>query len=209
MIAAIAADVPDSKHFDIAPGTVDPRKAMLELDALVPKDWTVVVGAGHYFGIAATHLRGRTPDRLHILVDFGSIGNGLPAAIGVAAARSDGRVLLIEGDGSLMMHVGELETIRRHGIRLLIAIINDGGYGAEFHKFRANGIDPRTAMHGRGDLAGVATGFGLRGATVSATGQMRGLYQEHLSANGTTLWDVHADDTVVSRPYRRIHYGEA
>jgi thiamine pyrophosphate-dependent acetolactate synthase large subunit-like protein len=209
MIEAIAADVPDSKHFDIDPGTVDPRKALLELDALVPKDWTVVVGAGHYFGIVATHLRGRSPDRLHIVVDFGAIGNGLPAAIGVAAARGDGKVLLIEGDGSQLMHIGELETIRRQGIRMLIAIINDGSYGAELHKFRAGGLDPRTVIHGRGDLSGVAAGFGLRGATVSAPGQMRGLYQEHLSANGTTLWDVHVDDTVVSRPYRRIHYGEA
>ena len=64
-------------------------------------------------------------------------------------------MLLIEGDGSLMMHIQELETIRRQGIRMLIAIMNDGGYGAEFHKFRANGIDPPEAMHGRGDIAGV------------------------------------------------------
>ena len=40
---------------------VDPRKAMLELDAIVPKDWDVVIGGGHYLGIAMTHLRGRAP----------------------------------------------------------------------------------------------------------------------------------------------------
>jgi acetolactate synthase I/II/III large subunit len=39
--------------------------------------------------------------------------------------------------------------------------INDGGYGAETHKFRANGVDPMHATHGRGDLAQVARGFGL------------------------------------------------
>ena len=38
------------------------------------------------------------------------------------------------------MHIQELETIRRQGISLLIAIINDGGYGAETHKFRAHGV---------------------------------------------------------------------
>ena len=65
----------------------------------------------------------------------------LPAAIGIAAAQRRRQGLLVEGDGSLMMHVQELETIRRHGIRMLIAIMNDGGYGAEFHKFRANGVD--------------------------------------------------------------------
>lgn len=206
---AIAGDSPDRKEYEIAPGTVDPRKALLELDAIVPKDWDVVIGAGHYFGIAVTHLRGRPPERYHIVSDFGAIGSGLPAAIGVAAARKDGKVLLIEGDGSLLMHIQELETIRREGHRLLIAIINDGGYGAEIHKFRAGGLDPKTVIHGRGDLAGVAGGFGLRSASVNHLGRMGGMFKEHLSANAATLWDVHTDDKVVSRPYRRIHYGEA
>jgi thiamine pyrophosphate-dependent acetolactate synthase large subunit-like protein len=207
--SAIAADVPDRKEFGIAPGTVDPRRAMEELDAIVPKDWDLVIGGGHYFGIAMTHLKGRPAERYHVVSDFGAIGNGLPAAIGVAAARGDGKVLLIEGDGSLLMHIQELETIRRQGVRLLMAIINDGGYGAEIHKFRAHGMSPETVIHGRGDLAGVANGFGVRGTAVTSLGRMPGLFAEHQAANSAGLWDVHTDDTVVSRPYRRIHYGEA
>jgi Thiamine pyrophosphate enzyme, C-terminal TPP binding domain len=57
----------------------------------------------------------------------------------------------------------ELETVQRHGIKLLICIINDGGYGAEMHKFRAYGVDPMHATHDRGDIAQVARGFGLNG----------------------------------------------
>ena len=145
----------------------------LELDQAIPKDWDIVVGGGHYFSIAMTHMKGRPADKYHVVNEFGAIGSGLPAAIGIAAARGDGKVMLIEGDGSLLMHIQELETIRRQGIRMLISMMNDGGYGAEFHKFRANGIDPAEAMHGRGDLAGVATGFGLRGAAVTADGPLR------------------------------------
>ncbi|MDO9708838.1 thiamine pyrophosphate-binding protein [Paracraurococcus lichenis] len=209
LAAQIAEDRPDRKEFAIAPGTVDPRQAMLELDAIVPKDWDVVIGGGHYLGIAMTHLRGRAPERINVVCDFGAIGNGLPAAIGVAAARRDGKVLLIEGDGSLLMHVQELETIRREGHRLLMAIINDGGYGAEIHKFRAGGLDPSLVIHGRGDLAGAATGFGVRGGTVTGLGAMAGMFAQHQASNGASLWDIHTDDTVVSRPYRRVHYGEA
>ena len=112
--------------------------------------------------------------------DFGAIGSALPAAIGIAAARGDGKVLLVEGDGSLMMHVQELETIRRQGIKMLMAIMNDGGYGAEVHKFRANGITTKEAVHGRGDLAAAATGFGLRGASVTQPGAMKPLFSEPL-----------------------------
>jgi thiamine pyrophosphate-dependent acetolactate synthase large subunit-like protein len=90
-----------------------------------------------------------------------------------------------------------------------MAIINDGGYGAEIHKFRASGMDAGTVIHGRGDLAAVATGFGVRGSTVNRLGRFEGLFREHQAANGASLWDVHTDDKIVSRPYRRVHFGEA
>lgn len=87
--------------------------------------------------------------------------------------------------------------------------MNDGGYGAESHKFRATGGDPNHAIHGRGDLAAVARGFGLNGATVSSLGRFESLLCEHQRSNGATLWDVHIDDLIPSRQYRRVHYGEA
>ncbi len=205
----IAGDHPDRKEYPVQPGTVDPRRAMEELDRTIPKDWDIVIGGGHYLSIAMTHLKNRPADKYHVFVDFGAIGSALPAAIGVAQARGDGKVCLIEGDGSIMMHAQELDTIKRHGVRMLTAIINDGGYGAEFHKFRANNVDPSGAMHGRGDIAAVARGFGLRGASVNSLGKMEGLFQEHQGSNTATLWDVHTDDLIPSRAYRRIHFGEA
>jgi thiamine pyrophosphate-dependent acetolactate synthase large subunit-like protein len=209
MAKLIAGDSPDSKEFPVQPNTLDPRKAVLELDSAIPKDWEVVVGAGHYFSMVMTHMKGRPAERYHVVNDFGAIGSALPAAIGIAAAKGDGKVLLVEGDGSLMMHVQELETVRRQGIRMLMAIMNDGGYGAEVHKFRANGITAKEAIHGRGDLAAAATGFGLRGASVTQTGRMAPLFKEHQGANIGTVWDVHIDDLIPSRAYRRVHYGEA
>lgn len=209
MAKLIAGDSPDGKEFPVQPNTVDPRKTVVELDQVVPKDWEVVVGAGHYFSMVMTHMKGRPAERYHVVNDFGAIGSALPAAIGIAAARGDGKVLLVEGDGSLMMHVQELETIRRQGIKMLMAIMNDGGYGAEVHKFRANGITPKEAVHGRGDLAAAATGFGLRGASVTQPGRMAPLFKEHQGANIGTVWDVHIDDLIPSRAYRRVHYGEA
>lgn len=207
--ARIAADVPDGKEFAVTPGTLDPRRVVRELDAAIPKDWDIVVAGGHCFNFAITHLQGRAAGRYHIPIDFGAIGSGLSAAIGVAVARGHGRVLLIDGDGSLYQHIQELETVRRHDLSLLICILNDGGYGAESHKFRANGVNPAHAIHGRGDLAAVARGFGLSAATVTSLGQFERLFREHERTQGATLWDVHIDDRIPSRQYRRVHYGEA
>ncbi len=207
--AAIAADSPDAKEFPVQPNTVDPRKMVLELDRTIPKDWDIVVGGGHYFSMVMTHMKGRPAEKYHVVNDFGAIGSGLPAAIGIAAARGDGKVCLVEGDGSLLMHVQELETIQRHGIKMLINTVNDGGYGAEFHKFRARNIEAKQAIHGRADIAGVASGFGLGSATVTSMGAMESLFQTHSQANTATVWDVHTDDKIPSRAYRRVHYGEA
>ena len=131
---------------------------------------------------------------------------GIP--IGAALAHPDRPTVVMAGDGGLAVHLGELFTLAQERPRLTLLVFNDGGYGAEIHKFRANGMDPGLVVHGRGDLAGVATGFGLRGGTVNALGRMEGLFREHQSANGASLWDIHTDDAVVSRPYRRVHFGE-
>ena len=207
--ARIASNTPDSREFPVSPGTLDPRPVVRELDAAVPKDWDVVVAGGHCFSISMTHLQGRQAGKYHTPLDFGAIGSGLSAAIGVAVARGNDRVMLIEGDGSLYQHIQELETLRRHGLKLLICVLNDGGYGAETHKFRATGGNPMHATHGRGDIAAIARGFGLNAATVTEMGQFDSLFREHRRASGATLWDVHTDDLIPSRSFRRNHYGEA
>jgi acetolactate synthase I/II/III large subunit len=207
--AQIAADTPDAKEFKVTPGTLDPRPVVRELDAVIPKDWDIVVAGGHCFGFGMTQLKGRAAGKYHTPLDFGAIGSGLSAAIGVSAARGNDKVLLIDGDGSLYQHIQELETVRRHGLKLLICVLNDGGYGAETHKFRAHGGDPRHATHGRGDLAATARGFGLNGARVTEMGRFEGLFREHQQSPGATLWDVHTDDLIPTRQFRRVHYGEA
>ena len=103
----------------------------------------------------------------------------------------------------------ELETVKRHGIKLLICIINDDGYGAETHKFRAYGVNPIHATHGRGDIAQVARGFGLTAPRVTSLGQFERLFREHQARDGATLWDAHVDELIPSRNFRRVHYGEA
>jgi len=85
------------------------------------------------------------------------------------------------------MHIQEFEAIRRHGIKLLMIIANDGAYGAEIHKLRADGIDDSGAIFGRPDFKTIAEGFGLRGATVTDVSQFKGLMEEY--EKGTTSID--------------------
>jgi thiamine pyrophosphate-dependent acetolactate synthase large subunit-like protein len=193
----IATEKHDPREYPIEPGTFDPREVIAELDRVIPKDWDVVTGAGHssYF---TSLMRGRSPKRYFSLREFGAVGNGLSYAVGVAAVRPEGKVLLLEGDGGLLMHIQELETIKRHKLKLVIGIMNDGGYGAEVHKFRADGLDPAEAIFGRPDFAAIAKGFGLRSANIMRLDQFSSLLRGYEAAGGAEVWDIPISDRVPS-----------
>jgi thiamine pyrophosphate-dependent acetolactate synthase large subunit-like protein len=192
----------DSLAFAVDPGTLDPRRVIEELDRVIPKDFDSVSGSGHqsYFHSV---MRGRKPENYHAIRAFGAIGSGISYAIGVAAARNNGRVVLFEGDGSFIMHIQELEMVARHRLKLLFCIFNDGAYGAEIHKLRAEGVDDSGSVFGRTDFAAIAKGFGLRGANVSDIGQLRPLFEAYQAQDTAEVWNIQISDQVVSPNTRR------
>ncbi len=190
----------DPHQFERDDPFMDPRDAVTALDAVLPKDWLLVNGTGHSAAFSA-HMRGRRPENFLTIREFGAIGNGLCYAIGVAAAYPDKTVAVIDGDGSLLMHAQELETIRRHGLRILICALNDGAYGPEIHKLRHDGIDDFGSMFGRGDLGQIARGFGLDGRVINSTDELKPALEAF--ATGAALWDLHVSDQVVSPMMRR------
>src|SRR5437667_85605 len=138
--------------------------------------------------------------------EFGAIGNGISFAMGVAAARPDRTVVLFDGDGSLMMHVQELETIKRHRLNILIVVMNDGAYGSELHKLRSEGMPEDGSVFGYCDFAGITRGFGLQGRTFRNLDDLPKLVAEFAaSGGGAAVWDFHVSNKVVSPTIRRAH----
>ncbi len=201
----IATEPADSVPFEIEPGLVDPRAAISAIDATVPKHWDIVGGTGHQaYWLAQT--RGRPADRFTTIREFGAVGNGLSYAMGVAAARRKGRegeLVLIEGDGGLLFHIQELETIKRHGLRMLICVMNDGGYGSEFHKLRADGIDDSQAIFGRPAFEDIARGFGLRGHEIRDVSVIPGLFAEFCKQGESEIWNIQISDKVTAPTMRQ------
>jgi thiamine pyrophosphate-dependent acetolactate synthase large subunit-like protein len=140
-----------------------------------------------------------------VIRHFGAIGSGLSHAIGVAVARNDRKVLLIDGDGSLIMHIQELETIKRHGMNILIIVMNDGAYGSEVHKLRSEGMIEDGSVFGYCDFAGIARGFGLAGKTFKKLDDLPKLVAEFAASGAPAVWDFHVSDKVVSPTIRRAH----
>ncbi|MGQ0510766.1 MAG: thiamine pyrophosphate-binding protein [Betaproteobacteria bacterium] len=205
---AIAARIrdtkPDSQAFAIEPGLLDPRDVVEALEKSLPRDWEMVNSGGHCSWFFA-QMPSRPQERFLTIREFGAIGNGLAFAMGVAAARPERTVVLFDGDGSVMMHVQELETIRRHGLRILVVVMNDGAYGSEVHKLRAEGFPDAGSVFGYCDFAGIARGFGLPGRTFTSVDELPGALAEFLKSGSAAVWDFHVSDKVLSPSMRRAH----
>lgn len=195
---------PDSHLFDIEPGLLDPRDVVEALEKALPQDWEMVNSGGHCSWFFA-QMPSRPQDKFLTIREFGAIGNGISFAMGVAAARPDRTVVLFDGDGSLMMHVQELETIKRHRLNILIVVMNDGAYGSELHKLRAEGMPEEGSVFGTCDFAGIARGFGLQGSTFGTLENLPKQVATFAASGGAAVWDFHVSSKVVSPTLRRAH----
>lgn len=187
---------------------LDPRAVITALDAALPKDWMMVNSSGHCSYYAA-HMRGRDVVNFLTIREFGAIGNGLAYAAGAAVVKGDIPTVLFDGDGGFLMHVQELETIRRHRLNVLICILNDGGYGSEVHKLRKDRVSEQGAYFGHDDLAAVARGFGLEGYRVESLAQLTDAIDAFKAAHASgqarpTVVDIHISDRIMSPVMRRI-----
>src|SRR3989454_1524368 len=204
MAARIRDSKPDSHVFEIAPGLLDPREVVEALEKALPHDWEMVNSGGHCSWFFA-QMPSRPQETFLTIREFGAIGNGVSFAMGVAAARPDRTVVLFDGDGSLMMHVQELETIKRHRLNILIVVMNDGAYGSELHKLRSEGLPEDGSVFGYCDFAGIARGFGLPGKTFRNLDDLPKLVAEFAASGGAAVWDFHVSAKVVSPTIRRAH----
>jgi thiamine pyrophosphate-dependent acetolactate synthase large subunit-like protein len=204
MAKRIRDSKPDSHVFEIESGLLDPRAVVEALEKALPRDWEMVNSGGHCSWFFA-QMPSRPQEKFLTIREFGAIGNGISFAMGVAAARPDRQVVLFDGDGSLMMHVQELETIRRHRLNILIVVMNDGAYGSEVHKLRAEGLPEDGSVFGYCDFAGIARGFGLVGETFTSLDSLPKRVAEFGRSGGAAVWDFHVSDKVVSPTIRRAH----
>jgi len=201
---AIQTRPADAAEFAPEPGVHDPRDVVTALDQAIPAEWQLVNSSGHCSYYFAQMPR-RPQTHFLTIREFGAIGNGISFGMGVAAARPGDTVVVFDGDGSLLMHIQELETIARHGMNILFVVLNDGGFGSEFHKLRAEGLSDVGAVFGRTDLAAIARGFGIGAEVISDLADLPAKIAEFAKTGGAAVWDIPINDKIMSPVIRRAH----
>ncbi|MBI3636528.1 MAG: thiamine pyrophosphate-binding protein [Candidatus Rokubacteria bacterium] len=185
-------------EFVTDPEGADPREVALVCDEWLPRDRVVVVGIGHFTGYPAIHVGVEHPRDLILPWHLGAVGQALPVAVGVAAGRASGTVVAFEGDGGLMMSLAELETAARCRIPLLIVVLDDGGYGAEFHLMAKQGLPTRLALFDNPDLVAVARSLGLQAFEARTAGALRAILADLGPLREPTLVRVRVSRRVVN-----------
>ncbi|MHC6219402.1 thiamine pyrophosphate-binding protein [Arthrobacter sp. MMS24-S77] len=168
-------------------GVVDPRSFVVALDRLLPQERTVTYDSGHFHWFPTPYLS--IPDAAGFVAaqGFQSVGIGLGVAVGAAAARPDRTVLLCIGDGGTLMGLGDLDAIIGQNLNVVVAVFNDGAYGAEVHHFEPMGFSSELISLGDRDLAGVASALGGRAATIRSISELEQSVSEWKEQGGGPL----------------------
>jgi len=99
------------------------------LNERLADDMIVTTGVGNHQLLAAQYLKMRHPRRFLTSGSFGTMGFGVPAAIGAWYANPNARVIAIDGDGSFRMNMGEMHTIGILGVPVKILLLNNHSDG--------------------------------------------------------------------------------
>jgi len=184
-------------RYDEAAATLKPQRALELLDAALRDRPDVVwsTGVGQHQMWAMQYLRCERPRSFLTSGGHGTMGFGLPAAIGARAARPDATVVCVDGDGSFQMTPQELATAVAEGLPVIVVILNNGGLGmvhqwqTMFYEQRLSHVD----LARPADLALVARGFGALGLTVRSEAELAPALDEALACGRAAVLDVHVE----------------
>jgi acetolactate synthase-1/2/3 large subunit len=177
---------------DSTDGEVKPQY-MIEAMAQVAPDAIITSDVGQHQMWAAQRFPFMRPRQWLNSGGLGTMGFGLPSAIGAKVACPDQDVICLAGDGSLVMTCQELATAVAHNIPVKVFLMNNGVYGMVrqwqelFWDRRYSSID----MGGTPDWVKLADAFGATGMRVTHKDEVTDAFKTALETEGPVLVDVH------------------
>jgi thiamine pyrophosphate-dependent acetolactate synthase large subunit-like protein len=199
-------DAPDHQFTPPTDG-LDPRALGRKLGAAIPKGALITCGAGHFFSWVASYMPMPEGSEIQFSYNFGAVGQGIGVMVGTAVGNPDRKHVAIEGDGSMMFNIQELETIVREKLDITLVVWNDGGYGAEVHKLTAKGFNEKLAQWESPDFVAVAKAFGGDGVKLDTVDQIGDAVKVGLAKGGLYLIDARVSATTPTDPYAKVYHG--
>ncbi|MBM3342950.1 MAG: thiamine pyrophosphate-binding protein [Betaproteobacteria bacterium] len=204
IVADWRASVAANYHSDAAP--IRPERICKEITEALPANGVVVSDTGHAGMWTGQLIDIKHPTQRYIRC-AGSLGWGLPGAMGVKCAFPDRPVILFSGDGGFYYHIGELETASRHGINLVMVVNNNSSLnqeiplvGAAYKDKRGDRYKPDEMWRFQktANIAKMAEAMGCAAFRVETPAQLRELLPKAMAMNRPVVLDVISDDTALA-----------
>lgn len=171
--------------------SISPQEAIVELSRQAPQAYYTTDVGQHQMWSAQFLKNG--PRRWISSAGLGTMGYGLPAAMGAKVALPNEEVICISGDASFQMNLQELGTLAHYGINVKIVVINNGWQGMvrqwqqAFYGERYSSSNMEPAMP---DFELLAQAYGIKGMVIRSRDELDGAIAQMLAHNGPVLVDV-------------------
>ena len=161
-----------------------------------PHDCVVTTDVGQHQMWAAQHMRFSRPENFITSSGLGTMGFGLPAAVGAQVARPDDTVICISGDGSFMMNVQELGTVKRKQLPLKIVLLDNQRLGMvrQWQQLFFSERYSETNLSDNPDFLTLASAFGIPGQHITRKDQVEAALEAMLNSKGPYLLHVSIDE---------------
>ncbi|HHA1922193.1 TPA: acetolactate synthase 2 catalytic subunit [Enterobacter ludwigii] len=161
-----------------------------------PADCVVTTDVGQHQMWSAQHMTYTRPENFITSSGLGTMGFGLPAAVGAQVARPNDTVICISGDGSFMMNVQELGTVKRKQLPLKIVLLDNQRLGMvrQWQQLFFQERYSETTLTDNPDFLILASAFGIPGQHITRKDQVEAALDTMLSSEGPYLLHVSIDE---------------
>lgn len=162
---------------------------------LMPSNTCVTTDVGQHQMWAAQHMDFDDPSNFLTSGGMGTMGFGLPAAIGAQISRPNDTVIAVSGDGSIMMNVQELATIKRYQVPVKVVLIDNAKLGMvrQWQDLFFEGRLSETDLSDNPDFLMLAQSFDIKSRVITKKSEVDAAVKEMLDHQGPYLLQVKID----------------
>ena len=173
-------------------GVIEPTALLHTLSQRKPKNAVITTDVGQHQMWSAQHMQHFAPENFITSAGYGTMGFGLPAAIGAVKARPTDPVILITGDGSFMMNVQELGSIKRGNLPVKILLLDNQRLGMvrQWQSLFFKARHSETILDDNPDFVMLAKAFDIPAERIEKAGEVSDALDRLLNAKGAYLLHV-------------------
>lgn len=183
-----------SRPFRMAkrPNYITPQEICEAVNAITDNDTVAITDVGQHQMWAAQFFKTMKPRHFITSGGLGTMGYGLPAAMGVKLACPEKTVVVLSGDGSILMNCQELATISEYNINVKVVVLHNDTLGmiVQLQDFFYDKHYSQCYLNKKKDLPQLAESLGVKGFAITKPDELMPVLQEAFAYDGPAFIDI-------------------